>query len=244
MDREATLANVLRRVGQYDRSRELCLEVLHDAVERGDERERTSMLGLLADVETDAGNLLLAREYAAEFVELGEQQDERTIRMYGLLGGATVCALLGELDEAETLARAGQELALSPVLDPWLAWGDHALGLVALDRGEPAAALEHFEDSERRNDAAGFIDPVCRQPPNGIEALIALGRLDDAAARIAEYEAAMLDRAPRAAFWRWSPASAGSSPRSVASTRTRKRSSRGRSSCRSGRRARTSARAR
>ena len=53
-------------------------------------------------------------------------------------------------------------------------------------------------DSERRNDAAGFIDPVCRQPPNGIEALIGLGRLDDAAARIAEYEEPMLDRAPRA----------------------------------------------
>ena len=143
---------------------------------------------MLADIETDAGNLLLARDYAAECVELGEQQDERTMRMYGLLGGGTVCALLGELDDAEALALAGQELALSPVLDPWLAWGDHTLGLVALDRGEPAAALEHFEDSERRNDAAGFIDPVCRQPPNGIEALIGLGRLEDAAARIAEYE--------------------------------------------------------
>ena len=183
-----TLANVLRRVGQYERSRELCLEVLDDAVERGDERERTTMLGLLADVETDAGNLLLAREYAAECAELGEQQDERTVRMYGLLGGATVCALLGELDDAEALALAGQELALSPVLEPWLAWGDHTLGLVALDRGDPATALERFDRAERRNDAAGFLDPVCRQPPNGIEALIGLGRLDDAAARIAEYE--------------------------------------------------------
>ena len=64
-------------------------------------------------------------------------------------------ALLGELEEAEALARAGQELALSPVLEPWLAWGDHALGLVALDREEPAAALEQFERAERRNDAAG-----------------------------------------------------------------------------------------
>ena len=182
------LANILRRVGQYERSRELGVEMLDDAVERGDERERASIHGLLADVETDAGNLLLAGKYAAESVEWGEQQDERTMRMYGLLGGATVCALLGELDDAEALALAGQELALSPVLEPWLAWGDHTLGLVALDRGEPAAALEHFERSERRNDAAGFMDPVCRQPPNGIEALIGLGRLDDAAALIAEYE--------------------------------------------------------
>ena len=188
-DRPITmLANVLRRVGQYERSRELGLEVLHDAVARGDERERSTMLGLLTDVETDAGNLLLAREYAAECAELGEQQDERTVRMYGLLGGGTVSALLGDLDEAEELARAGQELALSPVLEPWLAWGDHTLGLVALDRGEPAAALEHFERAERRNDAAGFMDSISRQPPNGIEALIGLGRLDDAAARIAEYE--------------------------------------------------------
>ena len=189
-DRPITmLANILRRVGQYDRSRELALEVLGDAVERGDERERTTMLGLLADIETDAGNLLLAREHAADCADLGEQQDELTVRMYGLLGGGTVCALLGDLDDAERLARAGQELALSPVLEPWLAWGDHTLGLVALDRGDPTTALEHFDRSERRNDAAGFLDPVSRQLPNGIEALIGLGRVEDAAARIAEYEA-------------------------------------------------------
>ena len=51
---------------------------------------------LLSDVETDAGHLLLAREYAAELVELGEQQDDRSNRMYGLFQGATVLALLGE----------------------------------------------------------------------------------------------------------------------------------------------------
>ena len=184
----ADLANVLRRLGRYDRARELALEVQRDAFERGDERVRASVRGLLADIETDAGNLLLAREHAAECAEQGEQQDERTVRMYGLLGGGTVCALLAELDNAEALARAGQELALSPVLDPWLAWGDHALGLVALDRGDPAAALEHFEQGERRNDSAGAMDPVFRQLPHGIEALVVLGRLDDAAARIAGYE--------------------------------------------------------
>ena len=74
------------------------------------------------------------------------------------------------------------------MLEGWLAWGDHTLGLVALDRGEPAAALEHFERAERRNDAAGFMDPACRQLPNGVEALIALGRLDEASVRIADYE--------------------------------------------------------
>ena len=184
----ADLANVLRRFGRYDRARELALEVQRDAFERGDERVLASILGLLADIETDAGNLLLAREHSAECAELGEQQDERTVRMYGLLGGGTVSAFLGELDDAEALARAGQELALSPVLDPWLAWGDHALGLVALDRGDPAAALEHFEQGERRNDSAGAMDPAFRQLPNGIEALVVLGRLDDAAARIAGYE--------------------------------------------------------
>jgi DNA-binding CsgD family transcriptional regulator len=188
-DRPTTLlAHVLRRVGQYERSRELLLEALHDAVERGDERERTSILGLLSDVETDAGNLLLARAYAGELVELGVQQDDRSVRMYGLLGGGTIRTLLGDLDEAEALTRAGQELALSPVLEPWLAWGDHTLGLVALDRGDPAAALEHFERVEQRNDATGRVDPAFRRSPAGIEALLGLGRLDAAAVRIAEYE--------------------------------------------------------
>ena len=163
--------------------------------------------------------------------------------MYGLLGDATVCALLGELDDAEALARAGQELALSPVLDPWLAWGDYTLGLVALDRGDAAAALDNFERAERRNDAAGFIDPVCRQPPNGIEALIALGRLDDAAARIAGYEnRCWIERHARvlALVARWS----GSLPRSVASMRTPRLHSHDRWSFSTGHRAPTSARAR
>ena len=182
------LAQVLWRVGEHDRSRKLLLEVLDEAREQGDERNRTGTLGALAVLEHDAGNLLIAQEHSAELVELGEQQDERTIRMAGLLGGAAVRALLGDFDEAESLARAGQELALSPVLEGWLAWGDHTLGLVALDRGEPTSALEHFERAERRNDAAGFLDPAFRQLPNGIEALIALGRLDEASARIAGYE--------------------------------------------------------
>ena len=182
------LLQVLWRVGEHDRSRAILLEELSEAVERGEERNRTAVLALLSLVETEAGNLLVAREHSAELSELGEQQDERTIRMSGLLGGGAVHALLGLLDEAESLARAGQELALSPVLEGWLAWGDHTLGLVALDRGEPAAALEHFERAERRNDAAGFMDPAVRQLPNGVEALIAVGRLDEASARIADYE--------------------------------------------------------
>jgi DNA-binding CsgD family transcriptional regulator len=183
-----TLAHVLRRVGEFDRSRELGLELLREAVERGDERDRAAIVGLLSDVETDSGNLSVARDYAVELVELGEQQDDRSIRMYGLFQGGTVLALLGEPDEAEALARAGQELALSPVLEPWLAWGDHVLGLVALERGDPAAALEHFESSARRYDAAGWMEPAFRHAPVEIEALIALRRLDEAAARIADYE--------------------------------------------------------
>lgn len=183
-----TLADVLRRVGRYDRSRELLLELADEALAAGDERSRATAVGTLASVEDDAGNLLLARDYAAELVELGEQQDDRSARMYGLLLGGTVLARLGEIDAAEGLTRAGQELAFAPVLDSWLAWGDHALGLIALERGEPATALEHFEQAERRNDAVGFRDPAFRPTPGGIEALIALGRLETAAARVAEYE--------------------------------------------------------
>ena len=202
------------------------------------------MLGLLADIETDAGNLLLAREYAAELVELGEQQDERTIRMYGCWEAPRSARFSASWTRPRALARAGQELALSPVLDPWLAWGDHTLGLVALDRGEPAAALEHFERSERRNDAAGFMDPVCRQPPNGIEALIALGRLGRRRCADRRVRGAMLDRAPRARSGAGRPLQRA---RRLASRRARARGSGvrdGRSSYRSGRRARTSAHAR
>lgn len=183
-----TLIAYLWRVGAYDRSRELLLEVQREVDERGDEKDRTWIVNTLSDIECRAGSLLLARDHAAEVADLGEQQDDRTTRMYGLLQGAHVAALLGLLDEAESLVLTGEEPALAPMLEPWLAWGDHTLGLVALDRDQPAAALDHFERAERRNDAVGFLDPACRPLPNGIEALIAVGRLDDAAARIAAYE--------------------------------------------------------
>ena len=184
----AVLAHILWAVGEHDRARALLREALSEAVGRGEERNRTATLAVLSGVEKDAGNLLVAQEHSAEVVELGEQQDDRSVRMGGLLEGGAVLALLGLADEAESLARAGQELALAPVLDPWLAWGDHTLGLVALDRGQPSAALEHFERGERRLDAAGWRDPAMRNLPNGIEALIALGRLEEAFARIADYE--------------------------------------------------------
>ena len=137
-----TLAHVLRRMGAYDRSRELCVELLQEAVARGDERDSDgdpgAALGRRDRLREPSGRA----ECAAELVELGDQQDDRSSRMYGLFQGATVLAHLGEPHEAEALARAGQELALSPVLEPWLAWGDDALGLAALARGDPATALD------------------------------------------------------------------------------------------------------
>jgi len=178
-----TLIAYLWRTGAYERAREFLLELQREVDERGDEKDRTWIVGFLSEIECRSGNLLVARDHAAEAADLGEQQDDRTARMYGLLLGAHVAALLGLLEEAERLALAGQEPALSPQLEPWLAWGDHTLGLVELDRNEPTAALDHFERAERRHDAVGFRDPACRPLPNGIEALIALGRLDEAAAQ-------------------------------------------------------------
>ena len=70
----------------------------------------------------------------------------------------------------------------------WLAWGDHTLGTGRVDRGEPSAALEHFERGGATPTPPDGRDPAMRNLPNGIEALIALGRLEEAFAQIADYE--------------------------------------------------------
>ena len=49
------LAHMLWRVGEHDRSRALLLEALSEAVERGEERDRTGTLAMLSVVEQDAG---------------------------------------------------------------------------------------------------------------------------------------------------------------------------------------------
>ena len=142
------------------------LEALREAVDRGEERDRTGIVAMLSILELDAGNLLVAQEHLAELVELGEQQDERTIRLGGLLGGGAVSAPSSATSTRPNRSPApARSSHSSPVLEGWLAWGDRTLGLVALDRGEPAAALPSTSSASEHS--GGTTPPGSWTRPSG-----------------------------------------------------------------------------
>jgi DNA-binding CsgD family transcriptional regulator len=65
------------------------------------------------------------------------------------------------------------------------------LGFLELSRGEPEAALCYLEDADARARGTGHLDPnpIGRFHGDLIEALISLGRLDDAEFRLSELDA-------------------------------------------------------
>jgi DNA-binding CsgD family transcriptional regulator len=143
-----------------------------------DELYAARLLGGLARTELTGGRWELAADYAARALEVSIQ--------YGLdapwyhLPVAMIAAHRGQLD----VARAHSELALrlgeqqiglhTPV---HLA----TLGLVALHEGDPSTALDWFSRAEATTTRLGWREARNRWwIPDHVEALLELGRLDDA----------------------------------------------------------------
>lgn len=186
------LADYLKRIGRYETSRKLHLEDLAAARNDGDERETASTLTGLADIEARAGNLRAAIGYATELIEYGDQLGDLALFSNGLLHRAGALALLGRLDEAAADVAAGHPAAKTAGIDIFCAAFDHAQGVIELGRGRHEEALEHFDRAEQTYDDAGIGHPGYRKLPTGIEALLALGRLDEAEGQIARAEARCL----------------------------------------------------
>ena len=135
-----------------------------------------------------------AARYAEEGVQLSRQTG-RPVLAYGALQViALVQALRGELDESRETAEEALDCAASP--DPATAADRRRCAqLIAFSRGDLAEAIESFAASE-----SYFVmkDPALRPlVPSYAEALVAVGRIDEARALLNPYEqlARTLDRA-------------------------------------------------
>ena len=111
---------------------------------------------------------------------------------FGFMGAtaiATVDAHLGRLQEAKAMAEEALERAMRAGLAPAVQDASSVLGFIALSSGD-------FEEVHRRLGpvaemlaAIGLCEPgVLSFIPDEVEALIGLGRLDDAARILAVYE--------------------------------------------------------
>ena len=189
------LGHILVWSGHFDRARAL-LEAFHRDWSERDERLAAYTLWYLALTELRCGNLRLAGEYAEESRALSSQyvRDEAESPQ-SLFPAALAAAHRGELVQARELAEQSRRLAehhAARVLAP-----SAVLGLVELWSGDANAAVARFAVMEDIVDAPDGAEPgMCWWRAEQIEALLELGRVDDAVARLDAWEAAArrLDR--------------------------------------------------
>ena len=165
---------------------------------RGDESSASMILANLAVAEYLAGRWQEAGRVAEEGYELALQTGQRPQQAWAQSIRALVRASLGQelearADAAEALALAGERaMGVARVHAVW------ALGLLELSLERPAEAARLLASHRERLLAAGVCEPgTIRFVPDEIEALVMLGRLEDAEALVdwLEARASELDRA-------------------------------------------------
>ena len=180
---------------RLDRARALAESIDRDWSDR-DELARADVFWWLSMIELRCGRFPLAADYADRLREISRQYTiDEPEESNGVWLAALIAAHRGDLERARTLMQA--DLPLTEKL-PIQHSGDEAvLGLVELWRGHPDEAASRFAaaDAERRGN--GVNEPAMFWwRGDYAEALLGLGRLDEAAALVDawEEEAARLGR--------------------------------------------------
>ena len=181
----AAVGHLLTWIGDTDRARVWLEARLAESTDR-DERARREYLWYLALVELWAGRWGVARGYADEVRAIGTE--------YGIESP-------DDFFPASLLALHEGDFAWAKSLSARvLSVGDHAVvlkthhgltGIYDLWTGDPEAAIVHFEGADQSADAAASYDPSMRHwRPEHVEALLQVGRIDDATTLTDEWEKA------------------------------------------------------
>jgi DNA-binding CsgD family transcriptional regulator len=182
------------------------LELLYrHASEQGDENALPFVLNHLSRVECFAGNWELAARYANESYESTLASGQAVQQTFTLSSRALVDAHLGSVDAVRAAVDEGLRLAERTGVRPATFELLSVLGFLELSLGNTAEAHLHLGPLAKAVAAAGFAEPgVFRFHANEIEALVALGRFEEAEALLSELErqGATLGRA-------WAMATAG-----------------------------------
>lgn len=156
---------------------------------RGDEASAAEMLGQMAEVEFRAGNWKLAETYAEESCTGVEQVGPGGPLLMAPRIRAMIDAHVGRIDRARaTLAEIVEESERRENLW-WEALALSTLGAVELTAGDNALADRAFTQMHERLKTMQIVDAVAqRTEPDHIEALVARGELDRAAAILERLE--------------------------------------------------------
>ena len=179
----------------HDRSRDTLIELLRRVDELGDESSRPYVLFLLGEVEVLSEQLELALERALAGGEAAEQSGEPLFAAYNFALEGLAQAYLGRPERARQATRRALELV-----------PDGQVGLIAsaarghlhLSLGSPSDVVAELEPRVAFVRSEGIVEPgATRFVIDQIEALIEIGRRDDAVELLDWYEgnARRLERA-------------------------------------------------
>lgn len=180
-------ANYLGHAGRHSESAAAIEAVLAAAEREGDWTSRPHLLRCLAWVDLCAGHLQAALGHADEAEALAEELGLDDGNIWAVSGH--VRAALGRLDEARDRCRRAVDRARA-VGNPWAeirAIG--ALGFLELTVGDPAAAVVALAPARAALDQMGLLEPGWYRVDGDLaEALVMVGRLDEAENVIATFE--------------------------------------------------------
>ncbi len=200
----STVAGLLHLyTGNHAEARARLTAVLQRATDRGEQGDQATVLNWLSWLETRSGNLETAAALADQAEELAAATGSESARAHALAQRALVHAHEGDVVMAREVAAeavaAGERVGF---LLPRL-WGCATLALIELSVGNAEEAFSQCEEFIPPIEAFGVAEPVLVFfLPDAIEALIVLGRLDEA-----ELLASSLERRGRELDRAWALAS-------------------------------------
>jgi DNA-binding CsgD family transcriptional regulator len=185
---DCVLGQLLKYTDEYEAAREKLESAYRLAVEEGDDSSLPDVAAHLSELELWTGDQQAADRYAQESLDAAELAEQEFARAIGCYGRALVDAHLGRVESARAFAE--EALTLGRERDLWLEgialW---VLGFLDLSLGDAEAVERHLSRAEEIAEAIGLVEPgQWRFHPDRIEALVQLGRLDEAAALLEGYE--------------------------------------------------------
>ena len=185
------VAQLLKYTDRLDEARRAFTEILADAAAHGVESPIPQIRYHLAELECWAGNWATALEHARQSEAAAQRHHMGAMSSEGQFAVGLMEAHLGRVDPARQAAleglrvaeQAGEVLILIPNLG--------VLGFLELSLGRHAEAEAYLSRAVELERAMGVREPAYfRILPDEVEALVALGRLDEAESLLAPFEEA------------------------------------------------------
>ena len=167
--------------GELDAAREVLHQELTVYERLGRYVVRDELLCYLAEVECRAGNWDVAARHAQEAYEIDVDSGRVLGQGHMLFPKALVAALRGDADTARSDAEEGLRRCLRKEDTLDASCNQAVLGFLELSLGNPAAAIARLQPVLAFLDELGSPEPgIIPCVPDAIEALVSLGRLDEA----------------------------------------------------------------